>query len=280
MDTRSQLGRRLAAELGDEALASSTVAGLGDDVVDRLDVLAGGDIAESPALSYAPTTVTADDVDTLWVFSYGYRLTPAAEAAGVTSDGAVPPIEALEPGPTNADLARIAAEFVAEHPVPVIAQWEVARELEALGVPDVISVGPDTAEDGTVTYLSTAGVTEKGLRLAGRGRSDPGSRRCALPRRPRRSVPDDRSGRRSDRRRPRRCRAAHGVRPPVGSGLDPLTGGMAAGGPPGPKPLRWLSVEDPANDEGPRSPARASFHRIGRAGGIRTHDLRSPRPTR
>ncbi len=126
MDSRSQLARRLAAELGDEALASSTVAGLGDDVVDRLDVLADGDIAESPALSYAPTTVTADDVDTLWVFSYGYRLTPAAEAAGVTSDGAVPPIEALEPGPTNADLARIAAEFVAEHPVPVIAQWEVA----------------------------------------------------------------------------------------------------------------------------------------------------------
>ena len=174
MDTRTQLTRRLATEWDDEELASATVAGLGDDLLSRLDVLAGGDIAGSPALSYTPTTVPADEVGSLWVFSYGYRLTPAAEAAGVTSDGAVPPPEALEPGPTNAELARIASAFVAEHPVPVIAQWEVARELEALGVPNVISVEPDLAEDGTVTYLSTAGVTEKGLRLAAEAGMPPG----------------------------------------------------------------------------------------------------------
>jgi len=58
--------------------------------------------------------------------------------------------------------------------VPVIAQWEVAQRLEELGVERVISVEPDTAADGSVTYLSTAGVAEKGLRLAADAGVDPG----------------------------------------------------------------------------------------------------------
>ena len=38
--------------------------------------------------------------------------------------------------------------------------------LDMLGVEGVISVEPDVATDGSVVYLSTAGVTAKGLRLA------------------------------------------------------------------------------------------------------------------
>ena len=49
----------------------------------------------------------------------------------------------------------------------------------------------------------------------GRARRDPG------PRRPRRTVPLDRSGSRFDRRCPRRRRPAHRVRSRVGPGVDP-----------------------------------------------------------
>ncbi len=166
MDTRSQLSRRLAAELDDEALAEGVVAGLDDDLVDRLVAAANGDIATGELLSYSPPTVAADQVDSLWVFSYGYRFSPEAQRSGVAGSDGVPPMEALVPGPTNAELARVAAEFVADHPVPIVAQWEVARELEALGVTGVISVEPDITDEETVSYLSTAGVAEKGLRLA------------------------------------------------------------------------------------------------------------------
>lgn len=104
------------------------------------------------------------EVDSLWVFSYGYRFADGFTGA-VAPGGSVPPMDALVPGPTNQSLARAAADFVAEHPVPVVAQWEVAQVLEQLGVKDVISVDPDVAADGTVTYLSTKGVAEKGLGL-------------------------------------------------------------------------------------------------------------------
>lgn len=160
-DVRGQLEQRLAMELDDATLAAQVVAGLDDPTVERLATLAGGDIAGSPALSYSPTTVRAGEVGSLWIFSYGYRFAP-----GASPDGQVPPMEALEPGPVNTELARLAADFVREHPVPIVAQWEVAQVLDRLGVDDVISVEPEFAADGTISYLSTAGVAEKGLRLA------------------------------------------------------------------------------------------------------------------
>lgn len=118
------------------------------------------------ALAYRPTTVPAAELDSLWVFAYGYRFASGVDAAGVGIGERVPPMEALVPGPTNEHLARAVADLVARNPVPVIAQWEVARVLTGLGVAPVISVEPDVGDDGSVVYLSTAGVAEKGLRLA------------------------------------------------------------------------------------------------------------------
>jgi hypothetical protein len=55
---------------------------------------------------------------------------------------------------------------VLKHPVPVYAQTEIATQLQAAGVPDVTSIDPVTAPDGTVTYLSTAGVAEQTMSKA------------------------------------------------------------------------------------------------------------------
>lgn len=171
-DPRSQLTARLSDELGDADAASRTVAGMDDGAVSGAERLADGDIASSPWLAYRPSTVPADEVDSLWVFSYGYRslwvfsygyrlADPSAGAVPI--GGSVPPMDHLLPGPTNEALAEAVARFVRSHPVPIVAQWEVARVLSDLGVEGVISVEPDVAADGTVTYLSTAGVAAKGL---------------------------------------------------------------------------------------------------------------------
>lgn len=172
-DARGRLRNRLTDELGDATLADEIVGALDDGAVATFVDLAGGNVETSPRLSYRPPTVAADDIDTLWVFTFGYRFAPGVDPA--TFESVVPPQDAIVPGPTNEELARIAAEFVAEHPVPVIAQAQVADLLTEMGVADVISVGPDVAPDGTVTYLSTAGATAKGLRLASAAGVDVGT---------------------------------------------------------------------------------------------------------
>lgn len=162
-DDRVRLQSRLAIELADPALADSVVAGLGDALVGALVALCDGDIDRSRWLSYRPPTVSLDDIDALLVFAYGYRFR-VEHGSSDTSMGP-PPMEALSPGPVNEVLASIVEAVVAARAVPVIAQWEVAAVLADRGVVS-IPVEPDISADGSVVYLSTAQVADKGLRLA------------------------------------------------------------------------------------------------------------------
>lgn len=169
LPARAAIAERLSRELADPALAAEVVDAVDDGVVSRLAHLAGGALLHHPVLSFDPPTIDADDVDTLWLFSFGYRFAP-----GVTppAGGGVPPLDAIEPGPVNAEIAEVAADFLADHPVPVIAQAEIAAALSGLladaGITEVevLSVGPEVAADGSVTYLSTAGVVAAGIDLA------------------------------------------------------------------------------------------------------------------
>jgi hypothetical protein len=160
---RAALLHRLVDELEDDSLAARVVAALDDDTLDRLVERTGGDLAVSDLLSYRPDRVADHRVDSLWILAFGYRF---ADHHAPTEAGEIPAMTDLEPGPVNEAMALAAATFVAAHPVPIIAQWEVALVLHELGVPDVVSVEPDRASDGSVVYLSTVGVIEKGLRLA------------------------------------------------------------------------------------------------------------------
>ena len=167
---RTTLRHRLATELGDEALATRVAAALDDAVTARLLTRTGADRGGADLVSYSPARVADDEVDSLWVLAFGYRL-----AAGpVAGDEGIPPMSALEPGPVNEALAHAAASFVARRPVPIIAQWEVARVLDTLNVDGVVSVEPDHSSDGSVVYLSTADVIAKGLRLAAEAGVDVG----------------------------------------------------------------------------------------------------------
>jgi hypothetical protein len=164
-ELRERLVHRLQSELGDPSLAEEVVGKLDEVVLDPLAALVGEDFHTSPVLSFRPTTVAPDQVDSLWVLAFGYRLPPGV-APLTPGSSEIPPMGDLSPGPVNEALAASAAAFVARTPVPVIAQWEVARVLADLGVEGVISVEPDHHADGSVVYLSTAGVVEKGKRLA------------------------------------------------------------------------------------------------------------------
>lgn len=175
VDAATALTARLSDELDDPALAEQVVSGMDPGLLASIEKVTGGDIAGSPKLSYTPTTVPDEDVDSLWVFSYGFRIKPdSPQASGVDIGETPPPMDQLEPGPVNEALAQQAADFVKDNAVPIIAQWEVAQILEDMGVPNVISVEPDVAADGTVTYLSTDGVVQKGLDLAAAQDVEPG----------------------------------------------------------------------------------------------------------
>jgi hypothetical protein len=104
-----------------------------------------GGVATTPLLAYRTATAPPADIDSVVVFAFGNR---------IAADGTP------EPGPVNQQLADTTAAFVADHPVPVFAQWEVARLLIAAGVPDVTSIEPTTGPDGQVVYLSTRGVAD------------------------------------------------------------------------------------------------------------------------
>lgn len=164
--TRAALAQRLEDELGDADVANQVATDLDQGTLDRLVAAADGDLTGSPALDYEPPTVPLQEVDSIWAFSFGFRIDPDSGLAPVGLTDTPPPMDVVSPGPVNAALARVVADLVDERPVPVVAQWEIARELEELGVQDVISVEPRMAPDGSVVYLSTPAVAEEGLRIA------------------------------------------------------------------------------------------------------------------
>ena len=143
---------RWSDELGDPILAAELVDQLGPEALTQLEQQVGrADVMTSPFVSFSPPTIPDLDVDSLVVYAFGNR-----EAAG----------GALTPGPTNEALAQLTADFLAAHPVPVFAQWEVADLLAAQGVTGVTSIDPDSGPGGEMVYLSTAGVADKAVALA------------------------------------------------------------------------------------------------------------------
>lgn len=146
VDYRSAMVSRLSDEWGDPAVAEQVVAALGADGLAAWEAKVPlGQVATTPLLDYRPAATAPERLDAVAVFSFGNR---------VADDGSV------SAGPTNQALADVTAALVAEHPMPVYAQWEVARLLIDAGVPNVNSVEPVTDADGKVTYLSTRGVAD------------------------------------------------------------------------------------------------------------------------
>ncbi|MFE2941498.1 hypothetical protein ACFXKG_20905 [Streptomyces sp. NPDC059255] len=123
----------LAAELGDRATARR-VAPWSYDI----------------GFDWSPPTARVETFDFLVGYAFGNRA-PAG--------GGDPTKVLYEPGPVNEQLADTIARIRARRTVPVFAQWEIARFLESkYRMSQVVSIEPEIAADGTITYLSTDGV--------------------------------------------------------------------------------------------------------------------------
>jgi hypothetical protein len=155
MDHRSALTIRLAEEWDDPDLAARVVSGLDPSLLATMEArIPMAEVATTPLLSYVGPTTPADEIDSLVVFAFGFREQPDGSTA---------------PGPANEAMAGEVATFLADHPVPVFAQHEVADLLVASGVPNVVAIEPQVGTDGQVVYLSTAGVAEQAARKAEAG---------------------------------------------------------------------------------------------------------------
>lgn len=136
-----QMTAKLTAQLGDAQTASAIEPAL-------MDVGFTWDL---------PTT-SAAAIDTIVAYSFGNR--PNAESGNTSSSGgnqaALP-----DPGPVNEALADTVHQILLRKPVPVFAQWEIARFLVSkygLASSQLTSIEPVIAADGSITYLSTDGV--------------------------------------------------------------------------------------------------------------------------
>ena len=102
-----------------------------------------------------PPTAPVAELDFIVAYSFGNR-PPAG--------GGDPTKVLYEPGPVNEALADTVAKVRARRHVPVYAQWEIASFLTSkYRMTDVTAIEPQIAADGTITYLSTAGVAAQVL---------------------------------------------------------------------------------------------------------------------
>lgn len=128
----------LAVEYGDRALGLEVASRLDGRALDVLASLAAPERAAALTLAAG----WQEQPEALVVFAFGNRVSPNGE---------------LAPGPVNQGLAARADEWQASTGLPVIAQWEVSDEMQSMAV----RVGVVEGEDGSVEYLSTAGVADQ-----------------------------------------------------------------------------------------------------------------------
>jgi hypothetical protein len=110
-----------------------------------------------------PETAALEDLDFIVAYAFGNR-PPAG--------GGDPSKVRYEPGPVNEELADTVARVRGRRSIPVYAQWEIARFLDSkYRMENVTSIEPETAPDGTLTYLNTDGVAAQ---VVGARRQVPG----------------------------------------------------------------------------------------------------------
>ncbi len=144
---REELAGLVAEQLGDEALGAAMAA----------------HVLEAAA-NWCPPTTPMAQVDSIVAYAFGNRPRP-----GPAPSPDAPLLEKLdEPGPVNAQLAKVVADLYAKRPARIFAQWEVAHFLKAQhGLTEAVSIEPILGPDGQVIYLSTDGVATAAIAAGG-----------------------------------------------------------------------------------------------------------------
>ncbi|EHP41761.1 hypothetical protein OR16_18251 [Cupriavidus basilensis OR16] len=151
-ELQAQIAAKLNAQLGDSATANAIQPAL-------LDVGFTWDLPMIPAAQ----------VGAIVAYSFGNR--PNA-ASGNTSSSGGNQLALPDPGPVNEALADAVHQIYVLKPVKVYAQWEISRFLVSkygMGTDVLTSIEPVVASNGTIVYLSTAGVAAAAVSRAGGG---------------------------------------------------------------------------------------------------------------
>ncbi len=156
-----------SAPIGDAALAAQMSAKLNAQLDDAATVDAIVPAMTDVGFTWALPTVPAAQIGAIVAYSFGNR--PNAASGNTSSTGgnqsALP-----DPGPVNEALADAVYRIRQLKPIKVYAQWEIARFLVSkygLGADVLSSIEPVIASDGSIVYLSTAGVAAVAVSRAG-----------------------------------------------------------------------------------------------------------------
>lgn len=147
---QAQMAGKLTAQLGDAAAVNAIQPALTD-----------------VGFTWDLPTIAAAQVNTIVAYSFGNR--PNA-ASGNTSSTGVNQAALPDPGPVNEALADAVHQIWLLKPVKVYAQWEIARFLVSkyqMGTSVLTSIEPVIASNGSIVYLSTAGVAAAAVTRAG-----------------------------------------------------------------------------------------------------------------
>lgn len=109
--------------------------------------------------------IGAQQINRIVAYAFGNR----PNALSGNSAGSADKLQDLpDPGPTNEKLADTVYEIYQLNPVPIYAQWEIARFLkDKYKLNDINAIEPIKNDDGTITYLSTVGVAEAIIKQEG-----------------------------------------------------------------------------------------------------------------
>ncbi|MCG9582711.1 hypothetical protein L1D13_21425 [Vibrio tubiashii] len=104
-------------------------------------------------LTWKGEELPLSEADSILAYAFGNRLLPNGNQV---------------PGPMNEALADTVVEIYNQTGKPVYAQWEIAQSIgDRIPAKDLHSINPVIAKDGTLTYLSTIGVAQTAVDLAG-----------------------------------------------------------------------------------------------------------------
>ncbi|MGF1735434.1 hypothetical protein [Photobacterium satsumensis] len=135
-ELESAISAKLETQLKDKAVADYTA----EFIMENL-------------LTWEGEPLELSEADSIMAFAFGNRLMENGNQV---------------PGPMNEQLADTVVEVYKATGKPVYAQWEIAQSIgDRIPADKLFSINPVIAADGTLTYLSSIGVADTAVQMAG-----------------------------------------------------------------------------------------------------------------
>ena len=143
----------IAAQLSDADLQAAMEATLTEQLKDEKVAAHTAEFIMNNLLTWQGEPLPLDQADSIIAYAFGNRIAENGNQS---------------PGPMNKALADTVVEIYEKTGKPIYAQWEIAQEIgDRVEAKDLTAIYPKVGSDGTIIYLSTIGVAEEIVKLAG-----------------------------------------------------------------------------------------------------------------